>query len=100
MSVVKKEKIGWYLNRDKILPNISGWDVEIEPWFLKEWGESCGSIKKSWWIWKSSLFLDPSYLRLIPSAKSVNKHLQNTPINPNHYTNFALVIKINLMWYF
>lgn len=40
MSVVKKEKIGWYLNRDKILPNSSGWDVEIEPWFLKEWGES------------------------------------------------------------
>ena len=50
--------------------------------------------------------LDPSHPRPIPNAKLVNKQLQipkyaivnatiNAAINPNCYTNFALVIKIN-----
>ena len=69
--------------------------------FKKNGGKSCGSIKKTSWIWECSLWLDPSYLKLISSAKSVNKHLQNTSVNPNCYTNFALVIKINFdKWYF
>ena len=50
--------------------------------------------------------LGPSHLRLIPNAKLVNKQLQipkyatvnatiKAAINPNWYTNFALVIEIN-----
>ena len=71
-------------------------------WVLisKTMGESCGSNRNSWWIWDHSIPLDPSHLRLTPSAKLINKHYK-IPINPNCYTNFVLIIMINFAkWYF
>ena len=98
MSVVKKKRERKYndiYRETKLPPNGSGWGAEIEPWFLNKWGESCGSIGKGCWISERFLLLDPSHLKLIPSAKLVNKQLQNTSVNLNCYTNFALFIKIN-----
>ena len=79
MSVVKKEKIGWYLKRSKNTkwPWMGNWNWGII--FKKNWwGKSHGCIGKGWWIWENFLLLHPSHLRHSPSAKLVNYQFQNT----------------------